>query len=141
MHNKLVLARFFENLVATTLDQSLSGPGTIPRLPKAVQSGFLPKKAKKTDWTGLLNSNHTGHLFPSDNEAHTMLPLLHEWFAFHQFAIMQKDVAKQTAYDSQKNHNGAIGNCRLSNLSPCVGKAGSHRSCRKHRKDCRRGHP
>ena len=40
--------RFFEKLVATTLDRSLSGPGTIPRLPKAVQSGFLPKKAKKT---------------------------------------------------------------------------------------------
>ena len=52
----LVLDRFFEKLVATTLDQSFSGPGTIPRLPKAVQSGFLPKKAKKLDWTRLLNS-------------------------------------------------------------------------------------
>ena len=52
----LVLDRFFEKPVATTLDRSLSGPGTIPRLPKAVQSGFLPKKAKKVDWTGLLNS-------------------------------------------------------------------------------------
>ena len=49
---------FFEKPVATTLDWSLSGPGTIPRLPKAVQSSFLPKKAKKLDWTGLLNSNH-----------------------------------------------------------------------------------
>ena len=49
---------FFEKPVATTLDQSLSGPGTILRLPKAVQSGFLPKKAKKPDWTRLLNSNN-----------------------------------------------------------------------------------
>ena len=52
----LVLDWFFEKPVATTLVQSLSGPGTIPRLPKAVQSGFLPKKVKKPDWTGLLNS-------------------------------------------------------------------------------------
>ena len=53
----LVLDWFFEKPVTTTLGRSLSGPGTIPRLPKAVQSGFLPKKAKKPDWTGLLNSN------------------------------------------------------------------------------------
>ena len=52
----LVLDWFFEKPVATTLDRSLSGPGTIPRLPKAVQSSFLPKKAKKPDWTRLLNS-------------------------------------------------------------------------------------
>ena len=51
-----VLDWFFEKPVATTFDQSLSSPGTILRLPKAVQSGFLPKKAKKPDWTGLLNS-------------------------------------------------------------------------------------
>ena len=56
----LILDRFFEKPVATTLDRSFSGPGTIPRLPKAVQSGFLPKKAKKPDWTGLLNSIDEG---------------------------------------------------------------------------------
>jgi len=44
---------FFEKPVAAALDESLSGPWTIPRLPKAVQSGPFPKKGKKTglDWT------------------------------------------------------------------------------------------
>ena len=58
----LVLDRFFEKPVATTLDRSFSGPGTIPRLPKAVQSGVLPKKAKKPDWTGLLNSTYNAQI-------------------------------------------------------------------------------
>ena len=55
----VVLDQSFWKLVATALDRSLSGPWTIPRLPKAVQSGPLPKKAKKPDRTGLLNSSLT----------------------------------------------------------------------------------
>ena len=59
MQNKLVFLAVLTSF-GLVLDWSLSGPGTIPRLPKAVQSSFLPKKAKKL-------VSHTKHVWYSEH--------------------------------------------------------------------------